>query len=137
MDGRREREGEGKGEGEKKGGTKRETTLQLLISMHHLDPRTGFSDRFSFRGLHGGSLSGCYLQPPRLPRVLATGCPTSIVPLFLHRYFSVIFVILPFEVRSRINPRLRRVLGIGSLTSSVPVFLHRYFLVIFAIRCSS
>lgn len=33
----------------------RETTLQLLISMHHLDPRTEFSDRFSFRGLHGGS----------------------------------------------------------------------------------
>lgn len=47
----------------------RETTLQLLISMHHLDPRTGFSDRFSFRGLHGGSLSGCYLQPPRLRRL--------------------------------------------------------------------
>jgi len=46
---RRREEGGGGGEEE------RETTLQLLISMHHLDPRTGFSDRFSFRGLHGGS----------------------------------------------------------------------------------
>lgn len=53
----------------------RETTLQLLISMHHLDPRTGFSDRFSFRGLHGGSLSGCYLQPPRLRRLGIYGVP--------------------------------------------------------------
>lgn len=54
-----------------------------LISMHHLDPRTGFSDRFSFRGLHGGSLSGCYLQPPRLRRILATGCSKTIVSVVI------------------------------------------------------
>lgn len=45
--------------------------------MHHLDPRAGLSDRFSFRGLHGGALSGCYLQPPRLRRLASTGCPRS------------------------------------------------------------
>lgn len=37
----------------------RETTLQVLISMHHLDPRAGLSDRFSFRGL--APVSGSYL----------------------------------------------------------------------------